>query len=161
MQQSFSEFLGLRPSSSNDSLCALSLKERAIGFCVCVGAGFVLSFLSIFRLADPFRFAALFTLGNILSLSASAFLCGVERQWKRMFAKTRRTIACVYIASMAATLGVALGLGRRYWPLVLVLVGVQFCAMVYYGMSFVPYGRAMTKTVIVNVLSPRRSLRIL
>jgi hypothetical protein len=57
---------------------------------------------------------------------------------------------------MAATLGLALGLKKqKFWPLVLVLVALQACAMVWYALSYFPGGRAVAKTVILNPI--RRS----
>ena len=99
---------------------------------------------------EPLPFVLMYTIGNLVSLSASMFLAGPSRQASKMFGKTRLWTSVVYLTSMVATILVCfvpMATGVRV-PLLLVLVVVQFCAMVWYMLSYVPYGRSMAKNCV-------------
>ena len=99
---------------------------------------------------EPLPFVLMYTIGNLVSLSASMFLAGPKRQGSKMFGKTRRWTSIVYLTSMVATIAVCfipMATGVRV-SLLLVLVVVQFCAMVWYTLSYVPYGRSMAKNCV-------------
>ena len=99
---------------------------------------------------EPLPFVLMYTIGNLVSLSASMFLAGPARQGRKMFDKTRRWTSVAYLTSMVATIVVCfipMATGARV-ALLLVLVVVQFCSMIWYTLSYIPYGRSMAKNCV-------------
>ena len=82
----------------------LSRMERLYGFAICVTAGLFCSFLSSLVFLKPTKFAILYSLGNILSLTSTGFLMGFWSQLKNMFKSHRLLATLVYLAAMVATL---------------------------------------------------------
>ena len=76
---------------------------------------------------------------NILTLFRSFFLVGPQRQIKNMLDPKRATVSLVFIASMVMTLVSALVLKSNI--LVIVCTAIQFCSLVWYVLSYIPYGR--------------------
>jgi hypothetical protein len=73
--------------SEMDQMCGnfqLTRMQRFYGFGGCFAAGFLISFLSTFLLFSGSigPFAALYTMGNILSLIGTGFLTGFVTQFK-------------------------------------------------------------------------------
>lgn len=135
-----------------DAVCPqLTLKQRLYAFAICFAAGVVLSLTSVFSLTqmlagNPAPFAIKYSLGNLISLFSTAFIVGPARQVKNMAHPTRWVTALVYLGAMAATLVFALRLHNAL--LVLLSMGVQFVAMLWYTLSYVPYGRAMASACL-------------
>ncbi|OQS05208.1 transmembrane protein [Thraustotheca clavata] len=128
----------------------LTKKERIQGAIGCYVAGAIFSFLSTLLMFGGAKhvkgFAFFYTLGNICSISSSMFLTGFLNQFKVMCMPIRRVACIVWISSMLATIIVACTMSRA-GLLVLLLVFIQYCAMLWYGASFIPYGRAMLKKI--------------
>lgn len=129
-------------------LPALSWRERGIGCATCVVAGYLLGLGSFWRIkdllrGDPVPFTVNATVGNIIALMGSFFFSGPASQWRRMFRPARRNATIGYLGSLALTLLVALW-GRWLQPLqglmLLVLLGLQYVAIAWYTLSYVPYG---------------------
>ena len=108
----------------------------------------------------PTKFAVSYTLGNIIALASTFFLVGPVYQLKRMTSPTRWITALVYVCAMGATLFCALGL-HRVAPnlnegvegaLTLACIIVQFLAMFWYCLSYIPYGRRMFKACCMNAM---------
>merc|ERR1719198_1470541 len=94
---------------------------------------------------NPDRFATVYTLGNILSLASMFFLAGPERQWRRMTDKRRRICALAYVVSIVLTV-LLLYMGWMFHGrglLIILLVIVQWCAMIWYVLSYLPFGHRM------------------
>mmetsp|Transcript_28817 Transcript_28817/g.37866 ORF Transcript_28817/g.37866 Transcript_28817/m.37866 type:complete len:172 (-) Transcript_28817:40-555(-) len=130
---------------------SLTYQQRVIGFCICFGLGYFLNFLSVLSLiqADEEglrQFAALYVLGNVVALGATLFLIGPKRHCKKMFHKTRRWAAIVYLTMLIVVFGAALAGANIF--LVLFLLFIQVLAAIWYTASYIPYGRKM----IVNFL---------
>jgi hypothetical protein len=89
-------------------------------------------------------FAAVYTLGNIVSLMGTGFLIGPVKQCKTMFDPIRRWATVIFVCSMAATLIFALAIpdGKGAIGAIVFLV-VQFCAFIWYSASYIPYGRTL------------------
>jgi hypothetical protein len=126
---------------------SLSYQERLIGCLTCFILGFVLSLGSTFRLArlvhgHPGSFAIAYTIGNILSLASSSFFVGPVKQVKTMFAEKRRgsTIAYLLLIVLTLTLCFAPNVPSRT-GLVLLSVCCQFLALIWYTLSYIPFGR--------------------
>ena len=70
----------------------LSRMERLYGFAICITAGLFCSFLSSLVFLKPTKFAILYSLGNILSLTSTGFLMGFWSQLKNMFKSHPRIV---------------------------------------------------------------------
>jgi hypothetical protein len=132
---------------------SLTRKERLLGFLLCFLIGWILSFSSLSALdnviADPAQFAVLYTAGNIVSLCSTMFLHGPTAQIRSMFLPARRVATVTYLAAIAATLVAAYAL--RAPAAVLVCMLVQFCAMLWYSLSFIPYGRFLAGRLLASI----------
>jgi hypothetical protein len=125
-------------------LCpGLSYKERLIGALSCAALGLVIDIFATLALflgkAHVPDFAVLYTLGNLTAICGSAFVVGPCRQLKVMFKPVRAVSAVVYLGAMVMTIVVAI-----VYPsilLIFLMMLVQYCALVWYGASFIPYGR--------------------
>src|SRR5690348_7706836 len=116
-----------------------------IGFVACFAIGWVISLLSLLAIpqiaSHPEKFALLYTFGNIISLFSTMFLWGPCKQIRDMFKPIRLGATIVYLLSLALTLFLAFYV-QMVLP-VLASILVQFCAMVWYSASYIPYGREM------------------
>jgi Got1/Sft2-like family len=99
-------------------------------------------FIDLIR-GNPYPFAFNYTFGHILQLSASTFLCGPKRQFKNMFDSKRRETSIVYLSCLVLTLlFVFIPLpGPLKLIVLLSLMMTQFCASLWYSLSYIPYGR--------------------
>ena len=95
---------------------------------------------------SPRKFAALYTLSNILSLASTCFLVGPAKQARSMCAPARAPAAVAYLASLGLTLVAAL----RWRSLVLTLacLGVQVVALAWYALSYSPYARSLASGAV-------------
>jgi len=137
------------PGADNDSLCpSLSFQQRVIGFAVCVGIGILMeigAFIALFQ-QEYTTFAVVNTIANILALAGTCFLSGPVKQIKRMFEETRIIATIVYLTSMVLTFVVALAL-KLDW-LTIIMVIIQYLAMIWYGLSYIPYARTAIKKIV-------------
>ena len=140
--------LGLAKPEPSPCPClpAMDYSMRIMGFLFCMGCGLLLSLTSMSSftgvlLGHPGPFAFKYTLGNILSICSYCFLVGPARQCAGMFAPARRFATLCYFGSLAATLLSIFYL--RSFVVTLAAVAIQFVAMVYYALSYIPYGHSM------------------
>ncbi|GAB5586593.1 hypothetical protein Unana1_01493 [Umbelopsis nana] len=129
----------------NWQFCGLSRMQRLYAFGGCFVAGMILSILStLFLLTmNTSAFAIIYSIGNIISLFSLTFVVGIPKQIKTMFAPVRFWATVVYIALLAITL--ALSILLHSFILSIILVIVQFCALVWYAASYIPYGREIIR----------------
>ena len=97
-------------------------------------------------LGNPGPFAFKYTLGNLLSIGSASFLVGPARQCKTMLAPQRRTASLVYIGTLVGTLVSVFAF--RLALLSLLFVVLQFLALTWYVLSYVPYGQAAAKRIL-------------
>eukprot|EP00467_Chlorarachnion_reptans_P024684 CAMPEP_0114512362 /NCGR_PEP_ID=MMETSP0109-20121206/14933_1 /TAXON_ID=29199 /ORGANISM="Chlorarachnion reptans, Strain CCCM449" /LENGTH=146 /DNA_ID=CAMNT_0001692037 /DNA_START=238 /DNA_END=675 /DNA_ORIENTATION=+ len=103
-----------------DALPSLTYKQRLIGFSVCFGAGWIVSFISaaflprIDTAAGAAGFGTFYTLGNLISIFSSCFLWGPCNQLKSMVACHRLFATCLYFVGMGLTLFAAFYQGDGY-----------------------------------------------
>eukprot|EP01113_Clastostelium_recurvatum_P008630 TRINITY_DN1409_c0_g1_i1.p1 TRINITY_DN1409_c0_g1~~TRINITY_DN1409_c0_g1_i1.p1 ORF type:complete len:157 (-),score=21.51 TRINITY_DN1409_c0_g1_i1:35-505(-) len=130
---------------------SLSIRQRAIGFVVCCGLGLLLDFLGFLFFLSPTTFALFYTLGNILAIVSTGFVVGPFKQLKNMMKPTRIFCALVFVSSMVLTL-VAVFKG---WPVIVVIIFIifQFCALLYYCFSYIPYGRQCLRGICGNLVA--------
>merc|ERR1711935_969327 len=102
-----------------------------MGGCIgCMCIGMALSFLGFMAWWGGHigAFAVIYTLGNLVSLCSTGFLIGPKRQFKQMFQAKRAQATLAYIVMMV---------------LVLIFIFMQWCALIWYVASYIPYGRKM------------------
>ncbi|CAO3641324.1 unnamed protein product [Mucor hiemalis] len=111
----------------------------------CFVAGALLSILStlILLVGNVVAFAIIYSCGNIISLLSLTFIIGIPKQIKTMFAPVRFWATVIYIALLALTLAMSIWL--KNFVLSIVLVIIQFSALVWYSASYIPYGREIIR----------------
>lgn len=132
------------------SMCPkLTYQQRMVGFGVCFGAGYLISFCSFSFFVellegDPLPFVYIYTLGNVLALSSSMFLVGPKRQFKNMFDSKRRWTSITYLTCLVLTLVICFipNMDEISRLLILVLLlFIQCFASLWYSLSYIPYAR--------------------
>jgi len=134
-----------------DKHCALTKKQRMYGFGICFIGGWCLAVGGLLALGSPAIFAVLYTLGNVMALAATCFLFGPVAQCKNMFKPIRVGATIIYLITIGSTLAFVFAFDPPIGALVLLSLAVQFCAMVWYAASYIPYGRAMIKKMLGGV----------
>ncbi|WZN61856.1 SFT2-like vesicle transport protein [Chloropicon roscoffensis] len=154
MLDSLKESVGLKEKEQSllgdleDSI-SLTKMQRLYGFGICLGIGILLSLLStmfLFPVPRVKKFATCYTLGNLLSIGCTCFLMGPWKQIKNMFKGHRLAATVVYLCSIGFTLYAALKLNNLALTLIFLLV--QICALVWYCMTYVPFGQRMLKSCV-------------
>ena len=161
--------VGLQPTRREqmiEGMCpSMTFQQRLYGFGICFVVGLLISLGSMvfFRqllAGKPAPFAVNYTVGNLASIASTAFLVGPKYQLKRMSNPTRACCVLVYLAAMAGTIFSALflpaltGWGPGIITIIVVAcIVVQFCAMFWYALSYIPYGRRACRACCVSVMS--------
>ncbi|XP_029434344.1 vesicle transport protein SFT2B [Rhinatrema bivittatum] len=134
---------------------SLSWGTRIKGFIICFVAGVLCSLLGVGLLWIPRKgtvlFAVFYTLGNVASLGSTIFLMGPLKQLKRMFEPTRLIATIVMLLCLALTLCAAFWWHNKGLALVFCLL--QFFAMTWYSLSFIPFARDAVKKCFSACLS--------
>jgi hypothetical protein len=137
----------------NDLCPSLTFQQRLYGFGGCLVLGIVFAIMSwiSFMTTNFVMFAIMITMSNISSISASLFLAGPTKQLKSMFEETRLIATIVYLVSMVLTIFVAVVL--KIGILVILCCIVQYCAMIWYGLSYIPFARNAVKSCLKGVIN--------
>ncbi|KAL3255050.1 hypothetical protein MRX96_046697 [Rhipicephalus microplus] len=96
-------------------------------------------------------FAICFVLGFVFSLARTLFLMGPANQVKKMFAPTRAIATCVMLAFLVLTLMAAF-----WWKnalLTIIFCIIQFVAMTWYSLSYIPFARDAVKKCFQSCIS--------
>ncbi|RZC49067.1 hypothetical protein C5167_017492 [Papaver somniferum] len=96
----------------------------------------------------PIKFGITFTFGNLLSLGSTAFLIGPKRQVTMMLDPVRIYATAIYLASIVVALFCALYVHSKL--LTLLAIMLEFGALVWYSMSYIPFARTMISKVMVS-----------
>ena len=149
---------GIEPTQSEQlmgGLCPqLTFRQRLFGFALCFCVGVTLSVTSLFSfsqllLGHPTPFAIKYSVGNALSLVSMCFLVGPRRQLRNMTSSTRWIAALIYVVAMALTFVSCFVFKAKGGALiVLICIIVQFCAMAWYALSYIPFGRKLFKSCL-------------
>jgi len=126
------------------------------GFGFCFLAGVALTLTSMFSftkmvMGHPRDFAIKYTFGNILAICSTGFLIGPMRQIKNMSAESRWIAALIYAGAMVLTLVAAFAIKSA--GITVLCIMCQFCAGVWYVLSYIPFGRRMLKKCCDDALS--------
>ena len=136
-------------SSSNDAcgcLPKLSFEDRVLGFVACFCIGLALSFSCFLSFGSVLHgnfspWALKYSLGNVLALCSTGFLVGPTAQLNKMNSPVRRGTSAVYLGSIVLTLFAAMVLRASFFTLLCMLL--QFCALFWYCLSYIPWGRRL------------------
>lgn len=125
-------------------LCpSMTYRQRIYGAVGCIGVGLCLDLMATLALlggkAHIVEYAVLYTLGNVVSICGSGFVVGPYRQLKVMCKPVRAVACAIYLGTMGLTLVLAFTYANA--ALLMILLSVQYCALIWYGASFVPFGR--------------------
>lgn len=140
-------------TGQNDNLCpSLSFKQRLQGCLGCFVLGLCLSFLGFISwwTGHMAQFGVFYTLGNITSVASSCFIIGPKRQMKNMTKAGRRVASGIFVTMMIVTLAIAFSAPDQK-ALVLICCVAQWCALVWYIASYIPYGRKILTKVLGRV----------
>uniref|UniRef100_A0A1B6KHY2 Vesicle transport protein n=1 Tax=Graphocephala atropunctata TaxID=36148 RepID=A0A1B6KHY2_9HEMI len=133
----------------NFDATTLSWSTRIKCFAFCFILGILVSMLaslSLFLHRGWAQFAVLYTFGNIISMMSTLFLMGPVNQVKKMFAPTRVVATILVLVMIVLTL--VAGLWIKNPGLAFVFIIMQWMAMTWYSLSYIPYARdAVKKTV--------------
>ncbi|KAL4213222.1 Got1/Sft2-like family-domain-containing protein [Rhizopus microsporus] len=123
----------------------LSKTQRLYAFGISFVIGAIISILSTLLLLtmNTTGFAILYSIGNIVSILSLTFIIGLKKQFKTMFAPVRFWATVIYLTLLVLTL--VLSITIHNLALSLVLVIVQFGALVWYSASYIPYGREIIR----------------
>ncbi|KAE8623737.1 hypothetical protein XENTR_v10005712 [Xenopus tropicalis] len=134
---------------------SLSWGTRIKGFIACFVIGVACSILGTCLLWVPGKglalFAIFYTIGNVSSLGSTFFLMGPLKQLKKMFEMTRLIATIVMLLCLILTLCAAL-----WWKikgLALLFCILQFFAMAWYSISFIPFARDAVKKCFSTCIS--------
>ena len=135
----------------NDSCCPnMSKPYRIAGFLICAVLGLffgLFSFGCFLPGTDPQKTGSngiWLTGGNLLCICSTLFLTSFTNQLKKMLEPARALNTIILLGSMAATIVFAL-LTTETWSIFALLayisIGVQYVAMVWYILSYIPHGQ--------------------
>ncbi|EEC05984.1 membrane protein involved in ER to golgi transport, putative [Ixodes scapularis] len=134
---------------------SLSWSTRVKGFGICFVLGFVFSLVvrcNMHGLPGRLKmFAVFYTFGNLTALCSTLFLMGPMNQVKKMFAPTRAIATCIMLAFLVLTLMAAF-----WWKnpaLTIVFCVIQFVAMTWYSLSYIPFARDAVKKCFQSCLN--------
>ncbi|KAI4351922.1 hypothetical protein L6164_006221 [Bauhinia variegata] len=128
--------------------CTLSTTQRFYGFAICFVAGLTCTLLSMLVFLRPIKFAITFTLGNLLSVGSTAFLIGPKRQVTMMLDPVRIYATAIYLASMIIALFCALYVHNKLLTLIAIIL--EFGALVWYSLSYIPFARSMVSKIMLS-----------
>lgn len=133
----------------------LSRTTRIKGFFICFALGAIFSLLGTFFLmfgtVGVRLFAVFYTLGNVVGISSTCFLMGPCNQLKKMFAETRIIATCVVLLFLVLTLCSALLWHSTVLAVLFCLL--QFVALIWYGLTYIPYARDVVTNCLCSVFS--------
>ncbi|KAK9804287.1 hypothetical protein WJX72_005047 [[Myrmecia] bisecta] len=129
-----------------DEATTMSRTNRVYGFAICLGVGLFFGFLSSMFFLMPTKFAVLYTFSNVFYIASTMFLMGPCKQLSKMFDQGRIFATAIYLVAMALTLWAAIKLHSLILTLVFVII--QFLALTWYCLSYIPFAREVAWKMI-------------
>ncbi|XP_050805159.1 vesicle transport protein SFT2A isoform X3 [Gopherus flavomarginatus] len=132
----------------------LSFGTRVKWFAICFATGIFCSILGTAFLWLPSGlklFAVFYTIGNISALASTCFLMGPVKQLKKMFEPTRLIATIVMLLCLICTLCAVFWWGKK--GLALLFCILQFLAMTWYSLSYIPFARDAVIKCFTSCLS--------
>ncbi|CAF4459488.1 unnamed protein product [Rotaria socialis] len=137
-------------------ISGLSWDTRLKGFGICLLIALMLGIGAVviyFLGGNLSGFAILYSCAVIFGLISTLFLMGPLNQLKKMFDSTRWIATVVFLASVVMTLVSALVI--KIGVLVLIFVIVQFLALAWYTISYIPFARDAIKSCCGGIMGKR------
>ena len=160
MNKAKSLYRSISGVASNPSMCPdLDLKTRIIGFIISFIVGVFMMISSISQLltlalGGQRWFAVWYTCGNIVCLSSTFFLMGPKKQCDNMMKPQRKLTSLVLFISMGACLFMAFaGVSKL---LILVAIAIQFMALIWYVLSYIPGAQRLCSGCIKSSISGKQ-----
>ena len=98
-----------------------------------------------------YSFGILYSLGNVVAIASTMFLMGPVKQLKLMFSETRWMASVAMILFLALTLISAFILMKK--GLTILFCILQFLAMSWYCLSYIPFARDAVKKAVDSCIS--------
>ena len=98
-----------------------------------------------------YTFGILYSLGNVVAVASTMFLMGPFKQLKLMFSEKRWMASVAMILCLVATLLSAFVLGKK--GLTILFCILQFLAMTWYSLSYIPFARDAVKKFFDTCIS--------
>ncbi|CAI0430971.1 unnamed protein product [Linum tenue] len=98
----------------------------------------------------PIKFGVTFTFDNLLALGSTAFLIGPKRQVTMMLDPVLIYVTALYLASIIIALFCAVYVHSKILTLFAVIL--EFGALFWYNLSYVPFARSMVSKIMVGCL---------
>ena len=123
-------------NENGDSCCpSMSFQQRVFWFCFTGILGFGIIIFTFLKL-NPYYLAA----GTALAITSTFFLNGWEAQKKKLLDPVRFPCVIIIIGTTIASIILEI-LGKKSKPLLLTIYIVEAGAVVWYFLSYIPYGR--------------------
>ncbi|KPA79386.1 hypothetical protein ABB37_05238 [Leptomonas pyrrhocoris] len=126
----------------------LTWTQRMQGFLVLLSMALFTTLMSWFALgmASYWKYSLLSSLGSLLSMLSTIILMGPSTQLAYMFDEYRFNATVMYVGSLLLAFFVAIIFQS---VLLCVLCGLlQYAALVWYSLSYVPYGRETLVSIV-------------
>ena len=125
-------------NENGDSCCpSMSFQQRVFWFCFTGILGFGIIIFTFLKL-NPYYLAA----GTALAITSTFFLNGWEAQKKKLLDPVRFPCVIIIIGTTIASIILEI-LGKKSKPLLLTIYIVEAAAVVWYFLSYIPYGREL------------------
>ncbi|KAG5477394.1 hypothetical protein CUR178_05097 [Leishmania enriettii] len=128
----------------------LTWTQRIQGFCVLMSLSLFSTLMSWFALGmgSYWKYSMLSALGSFLSMLSTIILMGPSAQLAYMFDEYRFNATVLYIGSMFLAFFVAVIFKSVFLCLLCGLL--QYSALVWYSLSYVPYGRETLLNIVLR-----------
>ncbi|KAK5579640.1 hypothetical protein RB653_009325 [Dictyostelium firmibasis] len=121
---------------------SLTYFQRLTGFIICLVIGLIFLGMSTMVLFIPRQFAKFYSLGSLSIIIGLIILVGVKKQIANIMSSRERLYSTIlYIGSIFATIYFALSLQSTI--LTLLFVVIQFITVIWYSLSYIPFGQSM------------------
>ncbi|KAM9995066.1 hypothetical protein ACTFIY_001271 [Dictyostelium cf. discoideum] len=121
---------------------SLTYFQRLTGFIICLVIGVIFLGMSTMVLFIPKQFAKFYSLGSLSIIIGLVILVGVKKQIANIMSSKERLYSTIlYIGSIFATIYFALSLQSTI--LTLIFVVIQFITVIWYSLSYIPFGQSM------------------
>ncbi|KAJ7394301.1 Vesicle transport protein SFT2B [Desmophyllum pertusum] len=131
---------------------SLSWSTRIKGFIICFCIGVFFSILGMIMLWKDIKlFAVFYSLGNVTALASTCFLMGPVKQLRNMFKEKRLIATIMMLVCLILTLCAALWWNNK--GLALVFCILQYLAMTWYCLSYIPFARDAVKKCATSCMA--------
>ncbi|RNF15916.1 SFT2 domain containing 2 [Trypanosoma conorhini] len=131
----------------------LSWSSRVQGYVLFTALGFFSSIMGWVALGigSYWKYSVLSTLGSVMSLASTFILMGPRAQLQYMFDEYRRTASMLYLGSLLLTWIVAMVYKSAFLCSLCGLL--QYACLIWYSLSYVPYGREAVSGFLSRLIS--------